>query len=164
MRDSGIQMVDDADELTGSANPNRKEDGGGGGGEWASGIDAAIGTLSLDGGGGGGAAAERHPEKRLKAVSVVAGERRATGEETCCAFCRALGGWASFFRSIFTPMGSLSHIRTEARLRTTRVGRSPFLVCNPGGSIVCYWRTLSRGEMWDEEGGMGALCLKERYA
>lgn len=66
MRDSGIQMVDGGDDLMGSANPNRKD--GDDGGEWASSIDAAIGTLSLD---GGGAAAERNPEKRLKAVSTT---------------------------------------------------------------------------------------------
>ncbi|CAB1119368.1 unnamed protein product [Ectocarpus sp. CCAP 1310/34] len=62
MRDSGIQMGDDSD-LSGSANPNRKGADGGDGGDWASGIDAAIGSLSLEGAG----PAERHPEKRLKA-------------------------------------------------------------------------------------------------
>eukprot|EP00752_Nemacystus_decipiens_P014372 g12784.t1 len=71
MRDSGIQMVDGGDDLVGSANPNRTD--GDDGGEWASGIDAAIGTLSLDGGGGG--AAERHPEKRLKAALAAYEER-----------------------------------------------------------------------------------------
>lgn len=63
-------MADDS-ELTGSANPNRKEHGEDGG-EWASGIDAAIGSLSLEGGGAG--QAEKHPEKRMKAVSF-SGER-----------------------------------------------------------------------------------------
>eukprot|EP00903_Cladosiphon_okamuranus_P019172 g17634.t1 len=70
MRDSGIQMVDGGDDLTGSANPNRK--GGDDSEGWASGIDAAIGTLNLDGGGG---AAERHPEKRLKAALAAYEER-----------------------------------------------------------------------------------------
>ena len=98
MRDSGIQMVDGGDDLTGSANPNRKD--GDDGGEWASGIDAAIGTLSLDGGGGGAAAAERHPEKRLKAVSrgeicgecgsQTASSRSHFQFSSCCWFsCRA---------------------------------------------------------------------------
>lgn len=78
MRDSGIQMVDDGTDLTASsANPNRKN-GADGEGQWASGIDAAIGSLSLKGGGsGGGGAEEKHPEKRMKAVServcVIAG-------------------------------------------------------------------------------------------
>lgn len=67
MRDSGINMVDDTDDMTGSANPNRAEGINEG---WASGIDAAVGALSLDGGGAGGAG-ERHPEKRLKAVSEM---------------------------------------------------------------------------------------------
>ncbi|CAN0096401.1 unnamed protein product [Scytosiphon promiscuus] len=71
MRDAGIQMADDS-ELTGSANPNRKE-AGEDGGEWASGIDAAIGSLSLEGGAGG--AAEKHPEKRMKAALAAYEER-----------------------------------------------------------------------------------------
>ncbi|CAM9524728.1 unnamed protein product, partial [Hapterophycus canaliculatus] len=71
MRDSGIEMGDDS-ELMGSANPNRK-DGGEDGGDWASGIDAAIGSLSLEGGSGG--PAEKHPEKRMKAVRSVESDR-----------------------------------------------------------------------------------------
>ncbi|CBJ27466.1 conserved unknown protein [Ectocarpus siliculosus] len=70
MRDSGIQMGDDS-ELSGSANPNRKGADGGDGGDWASGIDAAIGSLSLEGAG----PAERHPEKRLKAALAAYEER-----------------------------------------------------------------------------------------
>lgn len=74
LRDSGIHMVDDTEELEGSVNPNRKGGGLGEDAEWTSGIDAAIGNLSLGGrGGAGGSGAggpiERHPEKRLKAVS-----------------------------------------------------------------------------------------------
>ena len=67
MRDAGIQMVDDSELLEGSANPNRR--GGGEVEEWASGIDAALASLGVDGGAGAGA--ERHPEKRMKAVSVL---------------------------------------------------------------------------------------------
>lgn len=61
LRDAGIQMADDAAPPAG--NPNRAE---GDDGDWASGIDAALGSLSLESGAGG---VEKHPEKRLKAVS-----------------------------------------------------------------------------------------------
>ena len=54
LRDSGIHMVDDAEELEGSANPNRKGGALGEDAQWSSGIDAAIGNLSLGGRGGGG--------------------------------------------------------------------------------------------------------------
>ncbi|CAM9639246.1 unnamed protein product [Pylaiella littoralis] len=90
MRDSGIQMVDDGTDLTeGSANPNRKN-GADGEGQWASGIDAAIGSLSLKGGrgGGGGGAEEKHPEKRLKAVSA----RWAEGDRARTSTRGARGG------------------------------------------------------------------------
>lgn len=74
-------MVDDA-EMEGSANPNRTAEGALGG-DWASGIDAAIGNLSLDGRGAGGPV-DAHPEKRMKAVSggVLTEGRREGG-----------GGW-----------------------------------------------------------------------
>eukprot|EP00904_Undaria_pinnatifida_P007736 jgi/Undpi1/4092/HiC_scaffold_16.g07459.m1 len=76
LRDSGIHMVDDTEELEGSVNPNRKGGGLGEDAEWTSGIDAAIGNLSLGGrGGAGGSGAggpiERHPEKRLKAALAL---------------------------------------------------------------------------------------------
>lgn len=83
LRDSGIHMVDDAEELEGSANPNRKEGALGEDGQWSSGIDAAIGNLSLGGRGGGGGGgsepAERHPEKRLKAALLAYEERELPG-------------------------------------------------------------------------------------
>lgn len=60
-------MADDTAPMSG--NPNRQD--GALGEDWASGIDAALGSLSMDSGSGG---AERHPEKRLKAVRKV--ERR----------------------------------------------------------------------------------------
>lgn len=63
MRDSGIQMVDDSEPLEGNANPNRREKEIE---EWGSGINAALASLSMD----GGAGSERHPEKRMKAVSA----------------------------------------------------------------------------------------------
>ncbi|CAN0299066.1 unnamed protein product [Ascophyllum nodosum] len=71
MRDAGIQMVDDSELLEGSANPNRR--GGGEVEEWASGIDAALASLGVDGGAGAGA--ERHPEKRMKAALLAYEER-----------------------------------------------------------------------------------------
>lgn len=64
LRDQGILMTDDAAPLAG--NPNRKGGGLGEDDDWASGIDAALGSMSM---GSGAGAADTHPEKRLKAVS-----------------------------------------------------------------------------------------------
>lgn len=61
LRDSGIQMADDMAPMEG--NPNRTQ---GDDTDWASGLDAALGAFSLESGVGGD---DRHPEKRLKAVS-----------------------------------------------------------------------------------------------
>lgn len=72
-------MVDSDAPLAG--NPNRKDGGMGEDGDWVSGIDAALGALSV----GSGTGAERHPEKRLKAVSKRTTRRRRPGRDTLFA-------------------------------------------------------------------------------
>lgn len=72
LRDQGIHMADDTAPMSG--NPNRQD--GALGEDWASGIDAALGSLSMDSGSGG---AERHPEKRLKAAFLAYEEKELPG-------------------------------------------------------------------------------------
>lgn len=67
LRDAGIEMADDLAPVAG--NPNRKVEGDDA--EWTSGIDAALGNMSLENGAG---EVDRHPEKKLKAVSRQASD------------------------------------------------------------------------------------------
>lgn len=64
LRDSGIHMTDVTAPM--AENPNRGEGALGDDADWASGIDAALGNLSIERGAG---PIEKHPERRLKAVS-----------------------------------------------------------------------------------------------